>query len=1045
MLDEGARASADLADLSSGPRFRGGLDGLRDGKLSGWVVDLRRPAASLEVTLTAEGILLKTLATAIARRDLPPSLAPNVAGFQFDFTRLDPVATAAAAAKLESLGEEELAAPADLRVAVAGGPEIDATELGMTRRALRDSLVPRHKLDAQAPAISSLETLASGPRFRGGIDQLKDGCLSGWAIDLADPQTETPFELIAEGVVLGRAATSLRRFDLEPYVAGNRAGFVIDLWQWGEEGPRKVIAFLENLPQEVLESPCSVLVGLGEEGSCFDVGRFGVSRASLLTQLECAAPSLRSIPAAPTQTEPAVAAPAVAAPAPQPSIEPGAEPEGAAFAAEESERADWLQASLETSRAQTAAVLQCLASGIPGFAEYAAQVANDPRRLCAFALDAGVAGSARASEAAKAHAHAIRDLFDPLLYLETWQASAECDNPLLHYVTEGWKQRRPANLLFDAAYYLEQAGQVDGDPLLHFVEHGARAGLDPHPLFSTRFYAGQYLKEQDTNPLLHYQLHGGAMRLDPSPLFDTMYFLAALPFAETVGCPLEAFVAQRDTLLLTTHAAFDALLYRYQLEVERGQTLHEPAILHYLKSGYRDRTLLPNLLFDPQFYRERNRLDHPGPDLVHYLTQGDRLGLACHPLFSPRFYNEQRGADATSITALEHALLFPEAGLRSDPRAEKPLDRRIFDFVRQLADGEGDFSPAFYRAANPDLAGADDAYLEMHFSMHGRKEGRVASPRALLQRLGLKLRDLPVGMFADEYIELNPDLAVLAGKPLTCLVHYLEHGRRENRMYGFWQLHLDDFVLNLPTRSAPRRSASAKARTQVCVLVHAFYPELLPELLGFAQNFSEVTSDIFVNVVDLSWNTKLHRELRELGRGAYVQLSNDNGRDIGGFTRLLDNIDLERYELFAFMHSKKSPHVHERRAEHWRRTLLKAFAGSPEIAKECVSLFASQKVGMIAAKEWRSQHMGKNVEQYERMLDLLGIDAEHRELDYVSGTMFLIRAEIVKRLQAAIRTVDWEYGGENVLSFHMDGQIAHGAERAIPALVRQMGYEIVWR
>ena len=89
--------------------------------------------------------------------------------------------------------------------------------------------------------------------------------------------------------------------------------------------------------------------------------------------------------------------------------------------------------------------------------------------------------------------------------------------------------------------------------------------------------------------------------------------------------------------------------------------------------------------------------------------------------------------------------------------------------------------------------------------------------------------------------------------------------------------------------------------------------------------------------------------------------------------------------------------------------------------------------------------MGKNVEQYERLLDLLGVRGKNRELDYVSGFMFLIRADIVARLFECLRKLDFEYGGDKDLDFHIDGQIAHGVERAVPALVRQMGYEMHYR
>src|SRR5436309_16010368 len=100
---------------------------------------------------------------------------------------------------------------------------------------------------------------------------------------------------------------------------------------------------------------------------------------------------------------------------------------------------------------------------------------------------------------------------------------------------------------------------------------------------------------------------------------------------------------------------------------------------------------------------------------------------------------------------------------------------------------------------------------------------------------------------------------------------------------------------------------------------------------------------------------------------------------------------------------------------------------------------------MIGAREWRSDVMGKNLEQYERLLDLLGVAGKNRELDYLSGFMFLIRSEVVARLFEVLGQLDFEFGGDRDLEFHRDGQIAHGVERAVPALVREMGYKIHYR
>src|SRR5690606_12275937 len=106
--------------------------------------------------------------------------------------------------------------------------------------------------------------------------------------------------------------------------------------------------------------------------------------------------------------------------------------------------------------------------------------------------------------------------------------------------------------------------------------------------------------------------------------------------------------------------------------------------------------------------------------------------------------------------------------------------------------------------------------------------------------------------------------------------------------------------------------------------------------------------------------------------------SNDDGRDIGGFMRLLDHVDIKKYDYFAWMHSKKSPHIAAEKGEYWRRSLLKAFAGSQEIVSECIQrLREDPKIGMIAGREWRSTHMGEGVQQYEKMLELFKIDEIH--------------------------------------------------------------------
>ena len=84
--------------------------------------------------------------------------------------------------------------------------------------------------------------------------------------------------------------------------------------------------------------------------------------------------------------------------------------------------------------------------------------------------------------------------------------------------------------LFDTEYYIKQSGLKDQseDLVAHYVKKGAKAGLDPNPLFSSKFYFSENkdVTESKLNPLFHYIMYGVKEGRNPGPEFDTeFYFL----------------------------------------------------------------------------------------------------------------------------------------------------------------------------------------------------------------------------------------------------------------------------------------------------------------------------------------------------------------------------------------------------------------------------------------------------------------------------------------------------------------------------------------
>jgi hypothetical protein len=646
-------------------------------------------------------------------------------------------------------------------------------------------------------------------------------------------------------------------------------------------------------------------------------------------------------------------------------------------------------------------------------------------------------------------------LFDTAFYLKNnMDVAASGANPLFHYQTWGGRERRNPSLLFDTQYYLENTNFSAGigNPLQEYLSDVGNKSIDPHPLFHSAFFCEHVdLASPDEAAAVLYEKRADLNRVvSPHPLFDLDFMRNSLDveFPENVS-PLEAFCRMSLERDIDPSMLFESKLYRYQVEIERGEQLNEPPIIDYLKRGYKDKTLLPNIVFDPKTYRANVKKDFSGAELTHYCVSGDRLGSFTHPLFSAQAYNAGRGNDVSQLTAIEHFLGSPASDRHeSHPAAERPLPPDTLEFVQRVYSDQRECDPLLYRQIYPDLADLSEDDALRHFAEYGRKEGRIASPGALVRRCNLRVRDLPLGFYADEYVSLNPDLSAAGVKPefFPAFSHYLEFGRAENRTIGKWQFHLDAIDLRIPTPASPVAVEASKGKIDVCVLMHIFYPDLWPELAAFARNFETVSRDVFVNVVDIAWTPRFQCELRELCPGAFVQLSNDNGRDIGGFTRLLDNVDIAKYDLFAFMHSKKSPHVAAEKGDYWRRCLLRAFAGSPKVVAECVQMFKDDPtLGLVGAQEWRATDLGNNQLQYYRMLDRFEIEPQYRSVEYLSGTMFLLRPEIVQRIYDVLKDTDWEYGGGKDIKFHMDGQSAHAVERVIGNLVRQMGYRMAWR
>jgi hypothetical protein len=108
-------------------------------------------------------------------------------------------------------------------------------------------------------------------------------------------------------------------------------------------------------------------------------------------------------------------------------------------------------------------------------------------------------------------------------------------DPVEHFCTNGWREVRKPNPLFDPAWYIENYGALVGDvnPLLDYVMRGERLGRKPSRNFDPTEYRYRYGLTYDDSPLRHHLARTMAEEL-PADFAPDLY-LAANPDVMQAG------------------------------------------------------------------------------------------------------------------------------------------------------------------------------------------------------------------------------------------------------------------------------------------------------------------------------------------------------------------------------------------------------------------------------------------------------------------------------------------------------------------------------
>ena len=305
-------------------------------------------------------------------------------------------------------------------------------------------------------------------------------------------------------------------------------------------------------------------------------------------------------------------------------------------------------------------------------------------------------------------------LFERDFYIEQLDATESIpDDVARHYVEQGAGRLLSPNRLFEPYFYVEQAGLVlpAGDVFRHYIQTGYRRGLRPHP---------------DV-------LHSAA---DPAePILATL---------RRRRVPLQAGGGQHRRTPVAA-GGFEAWRRACARTVLRAPLLRAVDRLLEVRPEYREVRGDLETVFDLRYYQSQLKLaghDVPRADsLLHYVSDGYRLGFRPHPLFVPAHYLAQNNGDVkqAGIEPLLHYLrhgwqdpgrpIHPSyaAGLDQRGRAVNALTAFLGTPVDQRPTLSLAFADEFYRRRHPEVDWADTDAL-LHYLAVGALRGELPNP-----------------------------------------------------------------------------------------------------------------------------------------------------------------------------------------------------------------------------------------------------------------------------------------------------------------------------
>jgi lipopolysaccharide biosynthesis protein len=215
---------------------------------------------------------------------------------------------------------------------------------------------------------------------------------------------------------------------------------------------------------------------------------------------------------------------------------------------------------------------------------------------------------------------------------------------------------------------------------------------------------------------------------------------------------------------------------------------------------------------------------------------------------------------------------------------------------------------------------------------------------------------------------------------------------------------------------------------KVAIVIHAFYDDVLAEILTYLHDLTVVPFKIFVSTVSEKYDA-VSRLLDDYGFEYCLDVFENRGRDVLPFIRMAESVEREGFEYLIKVHTKRSPHRVD--GDEWRSELYSKLLRNDAVIQALGIFKENLRIGVVGPDNHvvpMNFYWGSNAKAVQVLGERLGVSSvDLMNIDFVAGTMFMARLSALKPLLA----LGLDHDDFEPELGQVDGTLAHAIERAI--------------